>query len=60
MGKIRDLSRLVGRVEIELCRECGFKFEVEGLSVILAVALFNIAASILSSGPTFSTSLHPV
>lgn len=49
MGKIRDLGGLVGRVEVEISREHGLKFEVEGLSVILTLVLFDLLASILHS-----------
>ena len=47
MGKLRDLRGLVGRVEIEISRDSGLRFEVEGLSVILTLVLFDLAASIL-------------
>lgn len=48
MGKIRDLKGLIGRVEIGINRENGFRFEVEGLSIVLTLALLQQVASILN------------
>ena len=47
MSKLRDFTRLLGRLELEVSRANGLKFEVEGISVALSLVFFETLASIV-------------